>query len=869
MKPNDIKDEIRNALEKSTVKETSISSELEESFMEYAMSVIVARALPDARDGLKPVHRRILYGAHVGGMTYDKPYKKSARIVGDVMGKFHPHGDSAIYETMVRMAQDFSMRYMLIDGHGNFGSIDGDSAAASRYTEARLSKIAAEMLRNIDKNTVDFIDNYDATEREPLVLPALFPNLLANGVSGIAVGMATNVPPHNLRELVEGVKLLISNKDVTTEELRKVIHGPDFPTAGEILGERGIADYFATGRGTVTVRSKAHIETHANGKASIIVTEIPYMVNKATLIEKIAELVKTEQLQGIADLRDESSREGIRLVIETKRDVVPEVLLNQLFKTTQLQTNFNVNLLSLVKGEPKLLNIKQALEIYLEHQIEVLTRKTEYELQKAKERAHILEGLVIATKNIDPIIKLIREAANNEVATKQLMEKYSLTEIQAKAILEMRLRNLSGLEREKLQSELTDLLAQIKDFEDILKNIDHKLRIISQQLDEIAKRYGDVRKTEIIYGASSSIEDEDLIPVEDVVITMSALGYLKRIPVDTYKSQNRGGVGVKGMNTHEDDDVSKLLICSTHSDLLFFTDKGKVYRIRTHQVPVGSRISKGIPAVNIIDIDKDEKIQSLLSVDGYQEGFFFYCTQKGVVKRTNLAEFERINRNGKIAISLNDGDNLFSVIKTTGDNEIYIGVSNGKMVRFKEIDVRAMGRTAAGVRGVRLDPTKDNVIGLSSSSNGDLVLSIGENGIGKVTNRDLYRLTNRGSQGVVTLKTNVRTGKAISTNLVQGDEDLLMISTSGKIIRIHLNSVSQTGRSASGVKLFNLKGNEKLQTVAIFEKQSSLDEPNNQENVETANSVSQPADSNNIADLSEPINENSSNDENKPENSDM
>nr|WEI48441.1 DNA gyrase subunit A [Mycoplasma amphoriforme]WEI48442.1 DNA gyrase subunit A [Mycoplasma amphoriforme]WEI48443.1 DNA gyrase subunit A [Mycoplasma amphoriforme]WEI48444.1 DNA gyrase subunit A [Mycoplasma amphoriforme]WEI48445.1 DNA gyrase subunit A [Mycoplasma amphoriforme] len=823
MKPDDIKNEIRSTLEKTVIKNVSIASELEESFLEYAMSVILGRSIPDARDGLKPVHRRILYAAHVGGMTSDKPYKKSARIVGDVMGKFHPHGDEAIYKSMVRMAQDFSMRYTLIDGHGNFGSVDGDPAAASRYTEARLSKMSAEMLRNIDKNTVDFIDNYDATEREPLVLPSPFPNLLANGASGIAVAMSTNIPPHNLSELIEGIQLLISNKDVSIQELKKVIKGPDFPTAGEILDDSGITNYFETGRGTVTMRAKAHIETHSNGKSSIIVTEIPYEVNKADLTEKIANLVKTEQIDGITDLRDESSREGIRLVIETRRDIVPEVLLNQLFKKTNLQTTFSVNLLSIVKGEPKLLNVKQVLEIYLEHQIEVLTRKTEFELQKTKERVHVLEGLVIATKNIDAIIKIIREASNNEVAMHDLMEKFALTEIQAKAILEMRLRSLSGLEREKLQSELSNLQAQIKEYESILANFDHKLRIISEQLDEINKRFGDKRKTEIIQGVSSSIDDEDLIPVEDVVVTMSAQGYLKRIPVDTYRSQRRGGTGVKGMNTYEDDDVSKLLICSTHSDLLLFTDKGKVYRVRTHQIPVGSRIAKGTPAQNIIDIEKDEKVQSLLSVDEYQSGYLFYCTKKGVVKRTKLSEFERINRNGKIVVSLKENDNLFSVIKTTGDDEIHIGISNGKLVRFKEKDVRAMGRTAAGVRGVRLDPKKDNVIGLSSSATGDLVLSIGDNGVGKLTDRLLYRLTKRGSSGVVTLKVNEKTGKVISTNVVKGNEDLLMISSTGKIIRIGLSSLSSIGRGTSGVKLFKLKENEKLQAVSLFAAENSLD----------------------------------------------
>ncbi|WP_033160036.1 DNA topoisomerase (ATP-hydrolyzing) subunit A [Mycoplasmoides alvi] len=816
MKPNNTDDQIKKSLEKSIVKDVSISTELENSFMEYAMSVIVARALPDVRDGLKPVHRRILYGAHTGGMHHDKPFKKSARIVGEIMGKYHPHGDSAIYETMVRMAQDFSLRYMLIDGHGNFGSLDGDSPAAMRYTEARLSKIATEMLRYIDKNTVDFVDNYDATETEPKVLPSLFPNLLANGASGIAVGMATNIPPHNLSELIDGIKLYISNPNVSVSELMTVIKGPDFPTKGEILGESGIIEYFNTGRGSVTIRSKTQIEELNNGKFAIIVTEIPYMVNKASLIEKIANLVKLEQVEGISDLRDESSREGIRIVIETKKNIVPEVLLNQLYKTTQLQTNFSVNMLSLVNGEPKLINLPTAIKLYLDHQIEVLTRKTEFDLKKAKERAHILEGLVIATKNIDAIINIIKKANDNDEAMNILMKTYSLSEIQAKAILEMRLRSLSGLERQKLENELSELKVQIKEYENILKNNDLKLQIISNQLEDIKKRFGDERRTEIVYGAISSIDDEDLIPIENIVITMSNKGYLKRISIDTYKSQHRGGVGIKGMNTHEDDDVSKLIVCSTHSDLLFFTNKGKVYRIRAHQIPPGSRQSKGIPAINVIDLDKDEKICSMLSVSNYDKGYFFYCTLNGLVKKTTTEIFKKINRNGKIAISLKDNDTLFDVIVVNENEEIYIGVSNGHLVRFNESTVRPMGRTAAGVIGVRLKNNNDSVIGLSSSKDGMFVLSVGQNGIGKLTDRNLYRLTNRGSKGVIMLKITEKTGKAVVSKLVNGDEDILMISSTGNIVRTSLTEVGEKGRATSGVKLINLSEKEKLQSLAIF-----------------------------------------------------
>lgn len=821
MKSNNIDEKIKLSLSKTIVKDVSISNELEKSFMEYAMSVIVARALPDCRDGLKPVHRRVLYGAYVGGMHYDKPFKKSARIVGEIMGKYHPHGDSAIYETMVRMAQDFSLRYVLIDGHGNFGSIDGDSPAAMRYTEARLSKIATEMLRNIDKNTVNFVDNYDATELEPIVLPSLFPNLLANGSSGIAVGMATNIPPHNLSELIDGIKLLIKNPNITIDELRTVIKGPDFPTYGEILGERGIIDYFSTGKGTITIRSRVFIESMNLNKHRILVNEIPYMVNKANLIEKIATLVKTNQIEGIADLRDESSHEGIRIVIETKKDVVPEVLLNQLYKVSQLQINFNVNMLSLVNGEPKLINLLQALKLYLDHQLNVLTRKTKYELKKAIERAHILDGLVIATKNIDSIIKIIKNAPNNEEALNSLMNEYSLSNIQAKAILEMRLRSLSGLERQKLENELMELKNQIKYLENILNDNNLKLQIISDQLDDIKNRFGDKRRTEINVNAISSIEDEDLIPVENIVITMSNKGYLKRIPVDTYRSQHRGGVGVKGMNTNEDDDVSRLLVCSTHTDLLFFTDKGKVYRIRAYKIPHGSRQSKGIPAINIIDIEKDEKICSMLSVSDYSSGYFFYCTKAGRVKKTSTNAFERINKNGKLAITLNEGDLLYDVIKTNGNDEIFIGASNGCMIRFNENDVREMGRTAAGVSGIKLT-SDEYVIGLSASNHGMLVLSIGENGIGKLTEQSQYRLTKRGNKGVFTLKLNNKTGKVVATKLVEGNEDLLMISSAGKIIRTSLTEIKEQGRLTSGVKLFNLGENEKLQYVAVFKKDSSL-----------------------------------------------
>ncbi|QZX49145.1 DNA topoisomerase (ATP-hydrolyzing) subunit A [Mycoplasma sp. E35C] len=875
MNPND-KNNIKELLDKTVVKEASITKELETSFMEYAMSVIVARALPDSRDGLKPVHRRVLYGAYTSGLTHDKPYRKSAQIVGHVMGKYHPHGDSAIYETMVRMAQPFSLRYMLIDGHGNFGSIDGDSAAAMRYTEARLSKISAEMLRNIDKDTVDFVDNYDASEKEPVVLPSLFPNLLANGSSGIAVGMATNIPPHNLSELIGGIKCLLTNEEATIEDLKQFVKGPDFPTAAEILGESGINEYFTTGRGSVSVRAKSEIEELSNNKHNIIITEIPYMVNKANLINKIAELVKTEQIQGIADLRDESNRDGIRIVIETKRDIIPEVLLNQLYKSTQLQTNFSVAMLALVNNEPKVLNLKEALQIYIDHQFEILLRKTNFELKKAKASAHIVEGLVIATQNIDDVINIIKNAKDNTDAMNTLMAKYQLSELQAKAILDMRLRSLSGLERDNLQKELDKLRELIKDLEEILVSKERRIKIITEQLDEIDRKFGDERRTKICYGLNSTIDNEQLIPVETVVITRSSKGYLKRIPINTYKLQHRGGVGVRGMNTYEDDDVESLIVCSTHSDLLFFTNYGKVYRIRAHQVPVGSRTSKGIPAINLISIEKDEKLMSLLSTNDYDSGYFFFSTKKGTVKRTQASEFSRIQSNGKIAIQLNEGDALFKVIKTTGDEEIYLGVSSGLLVRFKEDTVRSMGRTARGVIGVKFKNPKDEVVGLSSSNEGNLLLAVSAKGLGKMTDRQEYRMTNRGSKGVLTIKVTPKTGDLITSQLVNGHEDLLMISSTGNIVRVPLSEVSELGRNTSGVKLISLQEKESLQSVAIFDvqndnnasdnqdEQNNQDQNNDQQTTSSNSTSSEQSTNNQVEQQDSQTSDNSNNSEDNP-----
>ena len=826
MSTNNI-DKIKENLSKTKVYEQPISKEIETSFMDYAMSVIVSRALPDVRDGFKPVHRRVLYAAYNLGMTHDKPHKKSARLVGEVIGKFHPHGDSAVYETMVRMAQDFSMRYLLVDGHGNFGSIDGDSAAAMRYTEARLSKISNEMLKNIEKDTIDFIDNYDGSEQEPSVLPAMFPNLLANGTSGIAVGMATNIPPHNLSEIIDAVLLLAKNKDISVTELRQVLKGPDFPTKAEIVGEQGIISYFETGRGSVTIRSNVDIVRKDTGKSTIIVKEIPYMVNKSNLIEKIVELVRSEAIDGIADLRDESSREGIRIIIETKKDVVPEVLLNKLFKMTPLQTNFSVNMLAIVDGEPKLLNIKEVLQQYLRHQINVLVRKTKFELKKAKEREHILEGLSIAVNNIDAVIKIIRNAKDNEDAEKQLITKFKLTKIQSKAILDMRLRSLSSLERHKIEDELKEIKKTILELEGILKSSDKQISIISNELAELKKTFGDERKTEILYGASASIDDEDLIPQEDVVISMSANNYLKRIPIDTYRLQKRGGVGVKGVNTYNDDMVDDIITTTTHTDLLFFTDTGKVYRIRAHEVPVGTRQAKGVPAVNLINIEKNEKILVMLPIDDYSKGFLFLATVNGIVKRTSLSEYNSIRSNGKIAITLREGDKLLSAFVTRGKDEIYLGASNGLLARFNEQDVRIMGRTASGVKGINIQvkavgrgknkvDTSIVVVGASCSQKGDLILSIGEKGLGKISEAENYRLTRRGSKGVVTLKQNDRTGKMVFSSAVKGDEDILIVTSSGKIIRTSLSKLRIIGRSTSGVTLVKLQPNEKIVSAALF-----------------------------------------------------
>lgn len=827
MSNNNVRDEnlIKDQLAKTKIIEKPITTELKSSFLEYSMSVIVARALPDARDGFKPVHRRVLYAAYGLGMTSSRPHKKSARLVGEVIGKYHPHGDTAVYETMVRMAQDFSMRYMLMDGHGNFGSIDGDGAAAMRYTEARMSKIADTMLEDINKNTVDFVDNYDGSESEPTVLPSLFPNLLANGTNGIAVGMATNIPPHNLGELVEAIKLVAYNPEVTIDEIKQVLHGPDFPTGAQIVGAKGINDYFNTGRGSVIIRSKGTYTTNeSTGKSTIIFTEIPYQVNKTTLLQRIAELAANKEseengISGIADLRDESSREGIRIVVETKRDVSPEVLMNQLYKKTQLQTSFAVNMLALVNGEPKLINIKDGLQIYLDHQLKVLNRRVNFDLNTDRERQHILNGLHIAMSNIDEVVKIIRNSKSDEAAANELKQRFSLDDKQTKAILDMRLRTLSGLEREKIESELKELEIEIKDFEDLLKNKDRQIKDIIDRLEALNKRFGDKRRTEIDTESNIDISDEDLIKKTDILLTMSSRGYLKRLPIDTYRVQNRGGVGVIGTTTYNDDDVSRIIVANTHTDILIFTNKGKIYRMRGHQFPQGSRTSKGLPAISFMPgIEKGENVITLLPLENYDENtYLFFVTKNGIVKKTNISEFVHIMRNGKRCITLDENDLLFDVLQITDSDEIVMGASNGQAIRFDHTRVRPMGRTARGVKGMKLDD-KSHIIGISTNKQGEYILSVGAKGVGKLTPISEYRLTGRNAKGVKSLKVTPKTGNLISTKAVNLEDEVLIITTKNKIIRIQVSQIRETGRNSSGVKLVNTENDDKVRDIAVFKK---------------------------------------------------
>lgn len=802
----------------SRIIERNISNEMRESFLDYAMSVIVSRALPDVRDGLKPVHRRILYGLNEQGMTPDKPYKKSARIVGDVMGKYHPHGDSSIYEAMVRMAQDFSYRYPLVDGQGNFGSMDGDGAAAMRYTEARMTKLATELLRDINKDTINFIDNYDGTEREPEVLPARFPNLLVNGAAGIAVGMATNIPPHNMTEVINGVLSLSHNPDITIAELMEDITGPDFPTAGLILGKSGIRRAYETGRGSIQMRARAEIEERGGGRQRIVVTEIPFQVNKARMIEKIAELVRDKKIDGITDLRDETSlRTGVRVVIDVRKDANASVILNNLYKQTPLQTSFGVNMIALINGRPKLINLKEALVEYLEHQKVVVRRRTEYNLKKAEDRAHILEGLRIALDHIDEIITTIRESDTDKVAMERLQERFKLSERQAQAILDMRLRRLTGLERDKIESEYNDLIAYIEELRAILADEEKLLQLVRDELIEVRERYGDERRTEIQLGGLDHIEDEDLIPEEQIVITLSHNNYIKRLPVSMYRAQNRGGRGVQGMNTLEEDFVSQIVTLSTHDHVLFFTNQGRVYKLKGYEVPELSRQSKGIPVINAIELENDEVISTMIAVKDLEkeDAFLIFATKHGIVKRSSLSNFSHINRNGKIAINFRDEDELVAVRLTDGSKDVLLGTSRASLIRFKESLLRPLGRTAAGVKGITLREG-DEVIGLAvaNGDSEDEVLVVTENGYGKRTPLEEYRVSNRGGKGIKTATITEKNGDIVCITTVTGEEDLMIVTNHGVIIRIDVGDISQNGRSAQGVRLIRLSDEQFVSTVA-------------------------------------------------------
>lgn len=794
------------------IRDRDIGTEMRESFLDYAMSIIVSRALPDVRDGLKPVHRRILYAMSDLGMTPDKPYKKSARIVGEVIGKYHPHGDSAVYETMVRMAQDFSLRYMLVDGHGNFGSIDGDSAAAMRYTEARLSKIAIELLRDINKETIDFDPNYDGEEQEPIVLPARFPNLLINGVSGIAVGMATNIPPHNLKEVIDGLQALIYNPEISSLDLMKYIKGPDFPTSGLITGQEGIRQAYVTGRGSITMRARATIEDY-NSKARIVIHELPYQVIKARLVEKIAELVCEKRIDGITDLRDESDRNGMRIVIELRRDVNPNVILNNLYKHTAMQSNFGINMLALVNQEPRVLNLRDMLYYYLEHQVEVISRRTAYDLKKAETRAHILEGLRIALDHIAQIITLIRNSNNDEEARKGLISKFGLSFDQAQAILDMRLRRLTSLEREKIETEYDELLLKITEYRKILVNKQLVLNIINDELEEVKQKFSDDRRTEITIGGDC-ILDEDLIPQEDVIITISHSGYIKRLPVKTYRRQKRGGRGVMGMETRNNDFVEHLFVSNSHHYLMFFTNKGKAYRIKTYEIPDLSRTARGTPIINLIQIEQGESINAVIPVIKFEsDKYLFFTTRQGIIKKTPLDNYGNIRKGGLIAINLREDDDLIGVRLTDGKQEIIIGTKMGMSIRFSENDVRSMGRSATGVKGITLD-SNDVVIDMDVVNKESDVLVVTAKGYGKRTPMEDYRIQNRGGKGIKTINVINKNGPVVGLKVIQNEDDLMIITALGTIIRTSMSGISQMGRYTQGVKLINIRDDDSVSTVS-------------------------------------------------------
>lgn len=798
--------------------DVNLTSEMKTSFIDYAMSVIVARALPDVRDGLKPVHRRILYGMNELGVTPDKPHKKSARITGDVMGKYHPHGDSSIYEAMVRMAQWWSYRHMLVDGHGNFGSMDGDGAAAQRYTEARMSKIALEMLRDINKNTVDFQDNYDGSEREPLVLPARFPNLLVNGATGIAVGMATNIPPHNLGESIDAVKLVMDNPDVTTRELMEVLPGPDFPTGALVMGKSGIRKAYETGKGSIVLRSRTEIETTKNGRERIVVTEFPYGVNKTKVHEHIVRLAQEKRIEGITAVRDESSREGIRFIIEVRRDASANVILNNLFKLTSLQTNFSFNMLAIENGVPKILSLKQIIVDYIEHQKEVIVRRTEFDKAKAEKRAHILEGLLIALDHLDEVISIIRNSETDVIAQSELMSRFDLSERQSLAILDMRLRRLTGLEREKIQAEYDDLLALIADLADILAKPERVITIIKEEMDEIKRKYADPRRTELMVGEVLSLEDEDLIEEEDVLITLSNKGYIKRLAQDEFRAQRRGGRGVQGTGINDDDFVRELVSTNTHDHVYFMTNKGRVYRLKGYEIPEYGRTAKGLPIVNLLKLDEGETVQTIISEKGNDEteNYLFFVTRQGVVKRTKESEFSNIRQNGLKALNLKEGDELINVIRTNGDDDIIIGTKTGYSVRFNESSVRSMSRSATGVRGVNLREG-DEVVGASRITDDQEVLVITEKGYGKRTLASEYPTKGRGGKGIKTANITEKNGKLAGLVTVNGDEDIMVITDTGVMIRTNVADISQTGRATLGVKIMRLDEDAKIMTLALVQ----------------------------------------------------
>lgn len=807
--------------------DVKLTSEMKTSFIDYAMSVIVARALPDVRDGLKPVQRRILYGMNELGVTPDKPHKKSARITGDVMGKYHPHGDSSIYEAMVRMAQWWSYRYMLVDGHGNFGSMDGDGAAAQRYTEARMSKFALEMLRDLNKNTVDFQDNYDGSEREPIVLPSRIPNLLVNGATGIAVGMATNIPPHNLSETIDAVKLMMDNPEVTTRELMEVLPGPDFPTGGLVMGKTGIHRAYETGKGSIVLRSRTEIETTKSGRERIVVTEFPYMVNKTKVHEHIVRLAQEKRVEGITAVRDESSREGVRFVIEVRRDASANVILNNLFKLTQLQTNFSFNMLAIEKGVPKILSLRQILADYIAHQKEVVVRRTQFDKDKAEARAHILEGLLIALDHLDEVIAIIRNSQTDSEAQAELMARFELTERQSQAILDMRLRRLTGLERDKIQNEYNDLLALIADLADILAKPGRVIAIIKEELDESKRKFGDARRTELMVGEVVSLEDEDLIEEEDVVITLSNKGYIKRLAQDEFRSQKRGGRGVQGTGVNDDDFVRDIVSTSTHDHLYFMTNKGRVYRLKGYEIPEYGRTAKGLPIVNLLKLDEGETIQTVINAksdEASENNHLVFVTRQGLVKRTKESEFKNIRQNGLIALKLREGDELINVFLTTGNEEIIIGTKFGYSVRFKENTIRSMSRMAAGVKGVTLRDG-DQVVGAAAITDDQEVLIITEKGYGKRTSATEYPTKGRGGKGIKTANITDKNGHLAGIATVSGNEDIMVMTDTGVIIRTAVDNISQTGRATQGVKVMRLDNSARIVTFALVEPEEVVKAP--------------------------------------------